>query len=123
MDEELEIVRGDGTIVHEVARATPFGGRIAHGPLIFSLATGLFTQADPLNSIAFLGMTWKYLKPVAIGDTVRVQSTLTDTRVTSAGDRAIVHHKREVLNQRDEVVLEARVNRRVKRSPRRVWLR
>jgi acyl dehydratase len=86
------------------ARATPFKARIAHGPLVFSIGTGLFSRADPLDSIAFLGMEWRLLKPVFFGDTIHVRSTLVDTRVTSSGDRAIVEHMREVRNQREEVV-------------------
>jgi len=100
-------ISGDFHPLHmneEFARANGFEGRIAHGPLVFSICTGLFTQADPLDTIAFLGMDWKLLKPVAFGDTIRVRSTLEKTRVTSKGDRAIVQHKREVLNQSDEVV-------------------
>jgi acyl dehydratase len=88
----------------EYARTTQFGGRIAHGPLIFSMCTGLFVRADPLDSIAFLGMDWQLLKPVMIGDTIHVKSTLDSSRVTSAGNRAIVQHSREVVNQRAEVV-------------------
>jgi len=86
------------------AKKTQFGGRIAHGPLIFSMCTGLFVQADPLDSIAFLGMDWKLLKPVMLGETIRVRSTLTKIRVTSSGDKAIVEHLREVLNEDDDVV-------------------
>lgn len=100
-------ITGDFHPLHtneEFAKSTQFGGRIAHGPLIFSLSTGLFTQADPLDSIAFLGMEWKLLKPVKLGDTIRVRSTLTKTRLTSSGGKGIVEHFREVLNQRDEVV-------------------
>jgi acyl dehydratase len=100
---------GDFHPVHTdetVASQSPYGGRIAHGPAVFAIATGLFTIADPIDSIAFLGMTWKYLRPVPIGDTIRVRSTLLNKRITSSGDKAIVHHSREVLNQRDEVVQE-----------------
>ena len=100
-------ITGDFHPLHmneEFAKTTEFGGRIAHGPLIFSLSTGLFSQADPLDSIAFLGMEWKLSKPVKIGDTIHVRSTLKNTRITSSGDKAIVEHFREVLNQRNEVV-------------------
>jgi acyl dehydratase len=100
-------ITGDFHPLHtneEFARTTQFGGRIAHGPLIFSLGTGLFSQADPLDSIAFLGMEWKLLKPVKLGDTICVRSTLTKTRITSSGDKAIVEHFREILNQHDDVV-------------------
>jgi acyl dehydratase len=88
----------------QFAKTTQFKGRIAHGPLIFSLCTGLFVRADPLDSIAFLGMDWQLLKPVLIGDTIHVRSTLDTTRITSAGNRAIVEHTREVINQHGEVV-------------------
>jgi acyl dehydratase len=88
----------------EFAKTTPFGQRIAHGPLIFSMCTGLFVRADPLDSIAYLGMEWQLLKPVMFGDTIHVRSTLDSMRLTSSGDRAIVHHTREVINQRGEVV-------------------
>jgi acyl dehydratase len=100
-------ITGDFHPLHmddEFAKSTQFGGRIAHGPLIFSICTGLFSQADPLDSIAFLGMDWKLLKPVLLGDTIHVRSTLTQSRITSSGDKAIVEHFREVLNQRNEVV-------------------
>lgn len=100
-------ITGDFHPLHmneEFAKSTVFEGRIAHGPLIFSLCTGLFTQADPLDSIAFLGMEWKLLKPVKIGDTIHVRSTLKNTRITSSRNKAIVEHFREVLNQRNEVV-------------------
>jgi acyl dehydratase len=98
---------GDFHPVHtdeEFAKGTLYGGRIAHGPLIFSMCTGLFIQADPLDSIAFLGMDWQLLKPVMIGDTIHVRSTLDSTRITSSGDKAIVQHTREVVNQRQDVV-------------------
>ena len=88
----------------EFAKTTQFGGRIAHGPLIFSMCCGLFVRADPLDSIAFLGMDWQLLKPVLFGDTIFVRSKLQSSRVTSAKNRAIVEHLREVINQRNEVV-------------------
>lgn len=88
----------------EFAKSTQFGGRLAHGPLIFSMCTGLFVRADPLDSIAFLGMDWQLLGPVRLGDTIFVRSTLKSARVTSSGNRAIVEHLREVVNQRGEVV-------------------
>jgi acyl dehydratase len=100
-------ISGDFHPLHmndDFARANGFQGRIAHGPLIFSICTGLFTQADPLYTNAFLGMDWKLSRPVLFGDTVRVRSTLQSLRITSKGDRGIVVHLREVLNQRDELV-------------------
>jgi acyl dehydratase len=100
-------ITGDFHQLHtneEFAKTTQFGGRIAHGPLIFSMCCGLFVRADPLDSIAFLGMDWQLLKAVMLGDTIHVRSTLQNSRLTSSKDRAIVEHLREVINQRGEVV-------------------
>jgi acyl dehydratase len=44
------------------------------------------------------------LKPVILGDTILVRSTLQSAHVTSSKNRAIVEHFREVINQRGEVV-------------------
>ena len=86
------------------ASQTQFRGRIAHGPLIFGLCTGLFVRADPLDTIAFLGMNWELLKAVKLGDTIHVRSKLSDVRITSAKNRAILTHTREVINQDGDVV-------------------
>jgi monoamine oxidase len=90
----------------EFAKTTPFGQRIAHGTMTFTIGIGL--TANRVNPAAF---TYGYdrlrfPKPVFIGDTIR-------TRVTVASkedDAKRPQHGRvvercEVLNQRGEVVL------------------
>ena len=49
------------------------------------------------------------------GDTIRVEVEVVDKRETKKTDRGIVTYRHRVLNQRDELVLEARVQRMIKR--------
>ena len=55
--------------------------------------------------VAFLGLDeWRIHLPVKHGDTIHMVVTTTEKRLTSKGDRGIVTFKREIFNQRDEVV-------------------
>ncbi|MES1249050.1 MAG: MaoC/PaaZ C-terminal domain-containing protein, partial [Chitinophaga rupis] len=63
----------------EWCKTQPFKKRIAHGTLIFSIAIGL--TADVINEAA---MTYGYerlrfIRPVFIGDTIRVTVTIKNT--------------------------------------------
>jgi acyl dehydratase len=90
----------------EFARTTPFGQRIAHGTMTFTIGIGL--TASQINPVAF---TYGYdklrfPKPVFISDTIR-------TRITVKGKQEDPKRKElgrvieacEVLNQRNEVVM------------------
>jgi len=90
----------------EFAKTTPFGQRIAHGTLVFSVGIGL--TAGEVNPAAF---TYGYdrlrfIKPVFIGDTLRSRVTVTakqeDPKRPEFGR---VVEKTEVFNQRGELVL------------------
>jgi 3-hydroxybutyryl-CoA dehydratase len=99
---------GDWNQLHsdaEFAKTTPFGQRIAHGMLGLSIATGLGGSTGFIEgtAIAFLGLTWKFVKPVFIGDTIRLRVRLNKKRAVSA-EAGIVFVGVEILNQRDEVV-------------------
>lgn len=103
---------GDFNEVHsnyEYARTTPFGEVIAHGPMVYGIAGGL-QYASGINDgtlLALLGIDkWRLKAPVKHGDTVRMVQTVLSTRRTSKPDRGVVTLKREILNQRDEVVQE-----------------
>ena len=79
---------GDWVSLHldeEYAAATPFGRRIGHGPLTLSVGLGLMTQTGYFsNVIAWLGLdAVRALKPVFIGDTVRVEAVVSQARETS----------------------------------------
>ena len=103
---------GDYNPLHideEFCRNTQFGTRIAHGPLVYSIATGLIFQLHLYDDtlIAFLGFdSLKFTNPVKIGDTVRVRIEVLEKRETSKQDRGIMKRLLQVINQRDDVVQE-----------------
>lgn len=81
------------------ASKTQFGQRIAHGPLVYSLAVGLMFQSGVFEDsiLAFLGVeSMRHLAPCFIGDTVAVLGTVTDSRVTSDTERAVVRIRYDV---------------------------
>ena len=86
---------------------TSFGERIAHGMLTLAIANGLYMCLGYFNNstVAFLGIQdWKFLKPVFLGDTVRVRLTLKDKRLTKKGDRGVIYWQTDVINQSDEII-------------------
>ncbi|NJD33038.1 MAG: hypothetical protein FIB04_14260 [Gammaproteobacteria bacterium] len=92
----------------EYAARTQFGERLAHGPMIFALAVGLVAQAGFAGeaAIAWLGVDgMRMLAPVKIGDTVRVEVLVKDTRVTRDPRKGVQVWEYSVLNQREERVL------------------
>lgn len=92
----------------EYAARTQFGERLAHGPMIFALAVGLVAQAGFAGqaAIAWLGVDgMRMLAPVKIGDTVRVEVLVKDTRVTRDPRKGVQAWEYSVLNQREERVL------------------
>jgi 3-hydroxybutyryl-CoA dehydratase len=59
---------------------TRFGGRIAHGMLVLSIASGLW-QLDPDVVVALYGLDRvRFVAPTRIGDTLRVELTVDDVR-------------------------------------------
>ena len=105
-------ISGDYNPLHideEFCKQTQFGTRIAHGPLVYSIAAGLLFQLHLYDDtlIAFLGFdSLKFTMPVKIGDTVRVRIEVLEKRETSKPDRGVMKRLLQVLNQRDEVVQE-----------------
>ena len=92
----------------------PFGDRVAHGPLVFALSVGLVERAQVLGRsvLAWLGTDeLRALRPVFIGDTIRVRVTVLETRLSrSDAARGIVGFRYETLNQKDELVMSCRYN-------------
>ena len=62
--------------------------------------------------------TTPVVAPVLEGDTIRVEVEVTDKRETRKADRGIVTYRHRVLNQRDETVLEATLQRMIRRAGR-----
>jgi 3-hydroxybutyryl-CoA dehydratase len=69
-------ITGDLNPVHvdeEFAKTTPFGARVAHGPLTFALCAGLLgTELPGVGTIAVTNEV-TYEAPVYIGDTIAVR--------------------------------------------------
>jgi acyl dehydratase len=100
---------GDFNPLHtdsEYAKETPFGERIAHGVLGLSIATGLSSRLGLIDgtTVAFLGLDWKFRKPILLGDTVHVIMKVADLRERKAMGGGLVTFEVRVVNQRDEVV-------------------
>lgn len=101
-----------------VARESVFKRRAAPGALTFALSEGLIMQTGLIHGtgMAWLGGELKIVAPVLEGDTIRVEVEIVDKRETKKPDRGIVTYRHRVLNQRDEMVLEAKVQRMIRRG-------
>ena len=102
-------VIGDFNPLHfdaEYMKNSMFGKRIAHGMLTLSFATGLgnLLGANLGTIMAFKGLTIEFKAPVFIGDTIRLKTTVTETRLSSKQPGGWVTQKVEILNQHDDAV-------------------
>lgn len=89
------------------AATTPFGQRIAHGPLTMSLGLGLMTQTGYFsNVLAWLGLDEvRAVAPVFIGDTIRVNATVAMVRETKKPEQGIWKINYLVLKQDNSTVM------------------
>ena len=90
----------------EFASDTQFGERIVNGIYTMALAVGI-TIPDMTDGTVVANLSYDTVEhpaPVYHGDTIRVQSTVTDKRETSDGERGVVTMNVEVFNQDDELV-------------------
>ncbi len=101
----------------EYAAASPYGERIAHGVLVFAIATGQVntTGLFERSTIAVLETKVRFVKAVRFNDEVRTAARITEKRVTKNPGRGIVKLGVTVLNQADEAVLEGEITIMVKR--------
>jgi acyl dehydratase len=81
------------------------------------LSTGLAWRVPdpPLAVLAFMGLEWRVLAPLYVGDTIRSRSTNVVTRSLREG--GVLIESREILNQRDEVVQSGRLTLLVAKRP------
>lgn len=102
---------GDWVPLHvnaEYARQTPFGERIAHGPLTLALALGLVVRTGAFGDAveAWLGLDQVRLPlPVRFGDTIDVAAEVIERRATSRPERGLVVLGYTVCNQHGGVVM------------------
>lgn len=109
-------ISGDYNILHtdaEYAKTSIAGQRLAHGLLPLVMASGLYTRTPYGMSMtgtltAFTEIkSWKFKKPVLIGDTVHVEVEIMekiDARPDSASGKIVM--KRTIFNQKNEVAQE-----------------
>ncbi|MCS6801973.1 MAG: MaoC/PaaZ C-terminal domain-containing protein [Chloroflexota bacterium] len=102
----------------EYAAASPFGGRIAPGPLALSIG---LASTEPLVTgtlLALLGVeSVRYHGPVRPGDTIHNEVTITETRETSRADRGVIRLDNRIVNQRGETVLTFQHTLLVRKRP------
>lgn len=88
------------------AQGAQFGSRVAHGLLGLSIASGLATRLGLMEGTveAFLGLDWKFRRPIYLGDTIHVTVEVANTRGMRRLGGGIVDFDVEVVNQDGEVV-------------------
>jgi len=91
------------------AKASQFGGRVAHGMLGLAYAHGLMwarTGEFRPSAIAFLGINeWKFIAPLFVGDTMFVRYVIRELRDSkSRPTQAIATFDVQVINQKGDTV-------------------
>ncbi len=87
------------------AKNALFGGIVAHGYLVVSLAAGLFVQPDPGPVLANFGVdTLRFLTPVKAGDSISVRLTVKQITPRTTADYGEVRWDCVVSNQDDQPV-------------------
>ena len=90
---------------HEYAKTTPFRRPIAHGLLVFAVASGLGVNCPPMRTIAFLQVReWNFREPLFIGDTVRLKSRVLEKSLRGRGRRGEIVWYRGMVNQEGKIV-------------------
>lgn len=101
---------GDDNRLHtddEFARAAGFKGRIAHGALVVSLATGLAWRTGVLDgtTIAFRSIDeWKFSLAVYPGDEITLRGKIGEKRAMPRAGGGLVRFDLELVNQEGQVV-------------------
>lgn len=101
------------------AATTEFGGQIAHGLLGLGLAAGLLARLGVIAPwvVALLGVReWRFLAPVALGETVRARAVVQAARGSnSKPDRGIVTLAIELVRADDVVAQRGELSLLIRR--------
>jgi len=92
-------------------------GRPVPGALVYAFAEGLLLPSMQDTGLAFLNATLDVKGPTLVGDTIHVEAEVTESRLTSKGDRGLVRFANKVVNQDGRTVLEYNPLRMLKRKP------
>lgn len=98
---------GDFNPLHvnpEYAKASMFGGRIAHGMLTASFISTLVGCCLPGANGLYLSQEVKFVKPVKIGDTITARAEVME----KIDEKRRIIMKTTVSNQRNEIVLDGK---------------
>lgn len=108
-------VSGDFNHLHmdaERMKDSPFGQRIVHGTLVFSVATGLLWQSrseeERESLVAFYGVdNLRFVQPAVFGDTIHVETEVVQKREKPDHPAAtgVLHTEAEVKKQDNSPVI------------------
>lgn len=102
------------------AKSGRFGAPIAHGLLGLSVAMGLASRLGVFEhcSIALLGIDdWRFVRPIHVGDTVKVRVEILETRLTSKGDAGILSRRFTLVDQDHHVLQDGHIGLMVSLRP------
>lgn len=105
------------TTDEEFARGSEVGARVIPDllPLCISIGLGWRIPQPPLVVLAFMGIEWKFLLPLRVGDTIRSRSKAVGKRAMKDGGVVVEEH--DILNQHGEVVQSGKLTFLVAKRP------
>jgi acyl dehydratase len=92
-------------------------GRVVPASLVYCFAEGLIVPSVQFTGLAFLGTRTDVKAPTVVGDSIRVDAEVTESRPVSNGHRGLVRTRNTVVNQHGTTVLEYEPLRLVAGSP------
>lgn len=114
---------GDFNPIHldqDFAKESIFGKRVAHGLLVMSMAIGLIIKTGVLDGTidAFRSIkTWKFKKPVYIGDAIRAKLAVKTINTLRGLDSGIVQLGINVINQDEALVMSGELSVLIRNKP------
>ena len=93
----------------EYCRSRGFPGIIAHGLFGLALMEGLKTSLHLYDSTSIASLGWdkvRFRQPLLVGDTVHLRFRFLAARRSRSGDRGVVTEALELVNDRNEVVID-----------------
>lgn len=116
-------ISGDFNPVHvdeDTAQASPFRGRVAHGMLVQSIATGLAVQMGMFHGtlVALAGMDIAWKSPARVGDTLTVQMEVLSVDEKPRPRRGMIQFQVQVSRTDGTVLAESRWDTVVARRPK-----